>query len=406
MQISKRVAGIRPSMTLATSAKAKAMKARGIDVVGFGAGEPDFKTPAHICEAAIQAIHDGHHGYIVPSSGLADLKAAVAAYLARRCGLAYKPEQILIACGGKHALYEAFLATLEPGDEAILPAPYWVSYPEMIRLADARACVLPAGSDQGFKITPRQLASAITPRTRLVVLNSPSNPTGVVYTRTELRALADVVAGSGLWVFSDEIYNELVYDNVDTCSFAACRPSRASGSSDDGLLGQTVTFGGASKSWAMTGWRIGWAAGPADLIQAIGNLQDQSTSNPTSISQYAAVAAVSGPTEPLEKMKAEFDRRRVYMVDRLNAMPGVRCVRPQGAFYCFPDVSGTYERVLGTKAEGPRSVAFAAKVLEEARVALVPGGAFGDDRCVRLSFATGMAEIEKGLDRLEKFLKG
>ena len=397
MQISKRVAGIRPSMTLATSAKAKAMKAAGMDVVGFGAGEPDFKTPPHICDAAIKAIHDGHHGYIVPSSGLSDLKAAVAAYLARRCGLAYKPEQILIACGGKHALYEAFLATLEPGDEAILPAPYWVSYPEMIRLADARARVIAAGSDQGFKITPRQLASAITPRTRLVVLNSPSNPTGVVYTRSELRALADVVAGSGLWVFSDEIYNELVYDDVDTCSFAACR---------DGLLPQTVTFGGASKSWAMTGWRIGWAAGPADLIKAIGNLQDQSTSNPTSISQYAAVAAVSGPAEPLEKMKAEFDRRRVYMVDRLKAMPGVRCVRPQGAFYCFPDVSGTYERVLGKKAEGPQSVAFAAKVLEEAKVALVPGGAFGDDRCVRLSFATAMAEIEKGLDRLEKFLRG
>jgi len=397
MQISKRVAGIRPSMTLATSAKAKAMKAAGMDVVGFGAGEPDFKTPPHICDAAIKAIHDGHHGYIVPSSGLSDLKAAVAAYLARRCGLAYKPEQILIACGGKHALYEAFLATLEPGDEAILPAPYWVSYPEMIRLADARARVIAAGSDQGFKITPRQLASAITPRTRLVVLNSPSNPTGVVYTRSELRALADVVAGSGLWVFSDEIYNELVYDDVDTCSFAACR---------DGLLPQTVTFGGASKSWAMTGWRIGWAAGPADLIKAIGNLQDQSTSNPTSISQYAAVAAVSGPTEPLEKMKAEFDRRRVYMVDRLSAMPGVRCVRPQGAFYCFPDVSATYAKVLGKSVEGPKSAAWSARVLEEAKVAVVPGGAFGDDRCVRLSFATAMAEIEKGLDRLEKFLRG
>ena len=396
MQISKRAGGIQPSMTLAVSAKAKAMKAAGVDVVGFGAGEPDFKTPAHICEAGVKAIHDGHHGYVVPSSGLADLKAAVAAYLKRACGLAYEPGQVIITCGGKHALYEAFLATLNPGDEAILPAPYWVSYPEMIRLADAREVILPAGADQGFKITPRQLAAALTPRTRVVVINSPSNPTGVVYTRTELAALAEVLADKDVWVFSDEIYNELVYEGVDTCSWAALR---------DGLMARTITFGGASKSWAMTGWRIGWAAGPADVIKAMGNLQDQSTSNPTSISQYAAVAAVSGPDEALQKMKAEFDRRRVYMVGRLNALPGVRCVRPQGAFYAFPDVSGAYARVLGPDAREPRSVAFAAKVLEEAKVAVVPGAAFGDDDCVRLSFATSAAQIEKGLDRLEEFLK-
>ena len=397
MQISKRILGIRPSMTLAVSATAKAMKAAGIDVVGFGAGEPDFKTPAHICDAAVGAIRDGNHGYIIPSSGLADLKSAVAAYLKRTCGLSYEPAQVLIGCGGKHALYEAFLAALEPGDEAVLPAPYWVSYPEMIRLAGANEVILNAGAGQGFKITPRQLAAAITPKTRLFVLNSPSNPTGVVYTRAELKALADVVAGTDIWVFSDEIYGELVYDGVDTCSFAAVR---------DGLYGQTVTFGGASKTWAMTGWRIGWAAGPGDLIQAMGNLQDQSTSNPTSISQYAAVAAVSGPTEPLAKMKAEFDRRRIYMLDRLNKMPGVRCVRPQGAFYAFPDVSGTYERVLGKGARPPLSAAWSAAVLEKAQVAVVPGGAFGDDNCVRLSFATSMQQIEKGLDRLEKFLKG
>jgi aspartate aminotransferase len=373
------------------------MKAAGIDVVGFGAGEPDFKTPAHICDAAVKAIRDGHHGYVVPSSGLAELKAAVADYLKRTCGLSYDPQQIIITCGGKHALYEAFLATLEPGDEAVLPAPYWVSYPEMIRLAGARAVVIHAGADQGFKIAPQQLAAAITPRTRAVVINSPSNPTGVVYTRAELKALADVVAGKDIWVFSDEIYNELVYDGVDTCSLAVLR---------DDLAAQTITFGGASKTWAMTGWRIGWAAGPADLIKAMGNLQDQSTSNPTSISQYAAVAAVSGPTEPLARMKAEFDRRRIYMFERLSAMPGVRCVRPQGAFYAFPDVSAAYERVLGKNIAGPRSAAFAAKVLEEASVAVVPGGAFGDDNCVRLSFATSMGEIEKGLDRLEEFLKG
>jgi len=396
-QLAKLVAAIRPSVTLATSAKANAMKASGIDVVGFGAGEPDFKSPDHVCEAAIQAIRQGHHGYIVPSSGLAELKKAVAEYLKRRCNLAYDSAQIIITCGGKHALFEAFLATLNPGDEAILPAPYWVSYPEMIRLAGAREVVLEARADQGFKITPKPLKSAITKKTRALVLNSPSNPTGVVYTRAELLALADVVAGRDLWVFSDEIYNELVYDGVETGSFAAIRPD---------LAGQTITFGGASKSWAMTGWRIGWAAGPADLIKAMGNLQDQSTSNPTSISQYAALAAVSGPDEPLQKMKAEFDRRRRTMIERLSAIPGVTCIRPQGAFYCFPDVSATYARVLGKKVKGPKSAAWAEKVLEEAKVALVPGVAFGDDDCVRLSFATSMQQIEKGLDRLEKFLKG
>ena len=397
MQISRRVKAIQPSMTLAVSAKAKAMKAQGVDVVGFGAGEPDFKTPDHICEAAVKAVRDGHHGYIVPASGLAQLKAAVADYLKRRCGLAYEPAQVCITTGGKYALFQACLATLEPGDEAILPAPYWVSYPEQIRFAGAQPVIIQAGAAQGFKITPGQLARAVTDKTRLFILNSPSNPTGCVYTRDELAALAEVVAGRNIWVFSDEIYNELVYEGVQTCSFATLA---------DGLMDQTITFGGASKTWAMTGWRIGWAAGPAQVIQAMGRLQDQSTSNPTSIAQYAAVAAVSGPEEPLRKMHAEFDRRRIYMADRLAAMPGVALVRPQGAFYAFPDFSGTYDRLLGRKVEGPRSVAFASKILDEARVALVPGVAFGDDDCARLSFATSMQQIQKGLDRLETFLKG
>jgi len=397
MQISTRAAAIQPSMTLATSAKAKAMKAAGIDVVGFGAGEPDFKTPDHVCEAAIQAIRDGHHGYIVPASGLAELKEAVAAYLKRKCGLAYEPPEICITTGGKYALFEACLAVLNPGDEALLPAPYWVSYPEQIRFAGATPVVVGAGSDQGFKMTPDQLAAAVTDKTRLFILNSPSNPTGVVYTRAELAALADVVAGRDVWIFSDEIYNELVYDGLDTCSFATLR---------DDLPAQTITFGGASKTWAMTGWRIGWAAGPKDVIDAIGRLQSQSTSNPTSIAQYAAVAALTGPEGPTRAMYEEFDRRRRYMADRLAAMDTVTCVRPQGAFYAFPDFHAAYERVLGAEVSGPKSVAFADKVLEDAKVALVPGAAFGDDACCRLSFATGMAEIEKGLDRLEAFLTG
>jgi aspartate aminotransferase len=397
VKLSQRVRGIEPSVTLAVSAKAKALKAQGVDVVSFGAGEPDFRSPEHVCEAGVKAIRDGHHGYVVPASGLPALKKAVADYLRRRCGLEYQPAQVIITCGGKHALFEACLSALEPGDEAVLPSPYWVSYPEMIRLAGAEPVLVHAGADAGFKVSPRALAGALTDRTRVVILNSPSNPTGAVYTREELAAIAEVVAGRDLWVFSDEIYNELVYDDVDTCSFAALDPA---------LLERTITFGGASKSWAMTGWRIGWAAGPADVIKAMGNLQDQSTSNPTSISQYAALAAVSGSDEPLRKMHAEFDRRRRYMVERLSKMPGVRCVRPQGAFYAFPDVSASYDRVLGRGAKPPRSVAFAAKALEDVHVALVPGAAFGDDACVRLSFATSMEQIEKGLDRLENLLAG
>ena len=397
MQISERVAGIQPSMTLATSAKAKAMKAAGVDVVGFGAGEPDFKTPVHICDAAVQAVRDGHHGYIVPASGLPALKEAVAKYLKRKCGLAYEPTEVCVTTGGKYALFEACLAVLNPGDEAVLPAPYWVSYPEHIRFAGAKPVIVHAGAGQGFKITPGQLDAALTGKTRLVILNSPSNPTGVVYTCDELAGLAEVVAGRDIWVFSDEIYNELVYDGVETCSFATLR---------DDLPAQTITFGGASKTWAMTGWRIGWAAGPADVIKAMGRLQDQSTSNPTSIAQYAAVAALTGPEEPTRAMFEEFDRRRVYMADRLARIDGVTCVRPQGAFYVFPGFSAAYDRVLGAGTKGPRSVAFADKVLEEAKVAVVPGAAFGDDACCRLSFAVGMEQIEKGLDRLEAFLKG
>ncbi len=396
MQISQRAAAIAPSVTLAVSAKAKAMKAAGEDVVSFGAGEPDFRTPSHICEAAKEAIDAGHHGYL-PASGLPALKEAVADYLRRVEGLVYEPSEVIITAGGKYALFEACMATLNPGDEVILPVPYWVSYPEHIRLAGAEPVRLVAGSDQGFKITPDQLAAALTPRTRAFILNSPSNPTGVVYTSDELQALAEVVAQEDIWVFSDEIYNELVYDGVDTCAFATLAPS---------LPERTITFGGASKTWAMTGWRIGWAAGPADVIAAMSKLQSQSTSNATSIAQYAAMAAVSGSTEPFEAMFTEFDRRRLAMVERLEAMPGVRCVRPQGAFYCFPNLGEALDRILGPEADTPRSVTFAERLLEEAKVAVVPGAGFGDDACVRLSFAISMEDIEKGLDRIAALLKG
>ncbi|MDK1031437.1 MAG: pyridoxal phosphate-dependent aminotransferase [Planctomycetia bacterium] len=395
MKPSRRVAQITESMTLAVSARAKAMKAEGVDVVSFGAGEPDFDTPQNIKKAAVDAIASGKTKY-TPASGLPELKHAIAEKFTADTGLDCSAAQVIVGCGGKHTLFNAFLATVELGDEVIIPSPYWVSYPEMARFAGGR-CVFPEGSEaNGFKLMPSQIAEAITPKTRVLVVNSPSNPTGATYTTDELEAIADIVTGKDIWVFSDEIYSELVYDGLEVKSIASLRA---------GLADQTITFNGVSKTYAMTGWRIGYAVGPADIIKAMGNLQSHSTSNPTSISQYAAIEALTGKQDSIGPMKEEFDHRRIVMWERLSAMPGVTCVRPQGAFYCFPNVSSHYERVLGSKCEGPRSVAFAAKVLADVHVALVPGAAFGDDACVRLSFATSLQQIEKGLERLERFLK-
>ncbi|MBN2582994.1 MAG: pyridoxal phosphate-dependent aminotransferase [Planctomycetes bacterium] len=396
MRISKRTAGLTASITLAVSAKAKAMKAAGIDVVGFGAGEPDFDTPENIKVAAVKAINGGFTKY-TPATGMPELKAAVAEKLKKENGLTYDPAQVVITCGGKHALFGAMMALLDPGDEVVIPTPYWVSYPDMAMVCEAKSVFVEGREDNGFKVTPKDLKAALTPRTKIVVLNSPSNPTGAAYTVAELEALADVIVKHPrAVVFSDEIYERLLYDGAEFKSFASLRPE---------LMDRTLTFNAVSKTYSMTGWRIGYVAGPADIMKAIGNLQSHSTSNPSSMCQKAALEAIIGDQSSVETMRVEFDKRRLRMVEMLNAMPGVSCMKPAGAFYCFPNVAGAISKVCPEATGDTRSAAFCDKVLEDIHVAIVPGCGFGNDDCVRLSFATSMANIEKGLSRLAEYLK-
>ena len=396
-KLSDRIGRVGESVTLAVGAKAKAMKAAGIDVVAFAAGEPDFDTPEYVREAGKAAIDSGQTRY-TPASGTAELKKAVAAKLKRDNGLDYDPaKEILISCGAKHVIYNLVQALCDDGDQVVIPGPYWVSYPEMVRLAGGGPVFPSAGAGQGFKLTPAQLAGAMNEKTRLVILNSPSNPTGAVYSPEELKALAAVLLERDVWVISDEIYEKLVYDGAEHASIAALEPK---------LKERTLTVNGHSKSYAMTGWRIGYAAGPAAVIKAAGSLQSHSTSNPAAMCQAAALAALTkrdGGAAELAAMRAEFQKRRDLIVDRLNALPGVNCVKPQGAFYVFPDVSGCYGREIGG-VQVTGSLSFTDACLEAAHVAVVPGAAFGEDRCVRLSFATGEKQINEGLDRLAKLL--
>jgi aspartate aminotransferase len=384
--ISRRAASLTPSLTLAIDAKAKQMKAEGIDVVGFGAGEPDFATPAHIVEAATKALRDGFTKY-TPSSGIPELRQAVADKFKRDNGLDYKPSQIIISCGGKHSCCNVVLATCNPGDEVIIPAPYWLSYPEMVRLAEATPIIIETTDKTEFKITPEQLRAAITPRTRLFILNSPSNPTGCVYSREEIKALGDICVEMGVLIMSDEIYEKLVYDGAQHTSVAAFSPQHYQ---------NTIVVHGLAKAYSMTGWRIGLTAAPEPIAKAIDAIQSHSTSNPTSFAQKGAVAALTGPQDHLPTWLAEFGRRRVYAWKRLNDMPGVSCVNAKGAFYLFPKISGT----------GLGSLDFCAQLLEQQKVAAVPGTAFGAGDYIRLSYATSMENIEKGLDRIEKFVRG
>ncbi|MEX0887613.1 MAG: pyridoxal phosphate-dependent aminotransferase [Phycisphaeraceae bacterium] len=396
MELSQRVRGIKPSSTLAVTARSKAMKAEGLDVVGFGAGEPDFDTPAHIKQAAIAALEAGMTKY-QPAAGTPEARKAVATYMNERFGYDYAAENVLISVGGKHALYQAFQAILEPGDEVLLPTPYWVSYPEQVRLAGGSVREIAGAVDNDFRITPEQLAAAITDRTRVLVINSPSNPTGTMYSRAELTALADVVAAHPrLVVFSDEIYERLVYGDVPFASFASLREE---------VGRRTVTFNCLSKTYAMTGWRIGFTIGPAQLIGAMTAMQGQMTSNITSFCLPAVEAALAGPQDEVETMRQAFAERGRHMHARLSRMPGIRCPEPTGAFYVFPDISqaaiGKHDPaglVLDTAGS------FADSLLEHARVAVVPGEDFGAPTHVRLSFATSMEQIDKGLDRLEGFL--
>jgi aspartate aminotransferase len=384
--ISRRAAALTPSLTLAIDAKAKQMKAAGIDVVGFGAGEPDFATPPHIVEAAIKALRDGFTKY-TPSSGIPELRQAAADKFQRDNGLAYKPSQIIVSCGGKHSCCNVILATCNPGDEVIIPAPYWTSYPEMVRLAEATPIFLETSDQTEFKIKPEQLRAAITPRTRLFILNSPSNPTGSIYSREEIKALGDICVEKGVLIMSDEIYEKLAYDGAQHTSVASFSPEH---------YNHTIVVHGLAKAYSMTGWRLGLTAAPEPIAKAIDAIQSHSTSNPTSFAQKGGVAALNGPQDHLPVWLAEYSRRRSYAWKRLNSMPGISCVNAKGAFYLFPNVSQT----------GLGSLEFCSQLLEQQKVAAVPGTAFGAGDYIRLSYATSMENIEKGLDRIEVFVRG
>ena len=384
-EISRRAAALTPSLTLAVDSKAKQMKAEGLDVVGFGAGEPDFATPKHIVDSAIKALQDGFTKY-TPSSGTPELRQAAADKFKRDNGLSYKPSQIIISCGGKHSCCNVILATCNPGDEVIIPAPYWLSYPEMARLAEAKPVILPTTDKTEFKVTPEQVRAAITPRTRLFILNSPSNPTGSLYTPDEIKALGDVCIDKGVLIMSDEIYEKLVYDGARHASVASFSQRH---------YDHTIIVHGLAKAYSMTGWRIGLTAAPEPIARAIDAIQSHSTSNPTSFAQKGAVAALNGPQDHIPVWLAEFARRRAYAWERLNNIPGISCVNARGAFYLFPNISNV----------GMKSMDFCARLLEQEKVAAVPGIAFGADDYIRISYATSMENIKKGLDRLENFVK-
>jgi aspartate aminotransferase len=393
-RISRRVAAIAESATLAIDAKAKALKAAGEDVIGFGAGEPDFPTPARIVDAAVAACHEPRYHHYTPGAGLPELRAAVAAKTARDSGLRVEPSQVLVTNGGKHALYEAFTTLLDPGDEVLLPAPYWVTYPEAISLTGATPVIVETGLSTGFRVTVEQLEAAVTDRTRLLVFVSPSNPTGAVYPREEVEAIGRWAAGRGLWVLTDEIYEHLVYGDAEFTSMPAVVPE---------LADRCVVVNGVAKTYAMTGWRVGWLIGPPDVVKAAINLQSHATSNVANVSQAAALAAVSGDLHEVHEMRAAFDRRRRKMVELLRAISGFTCVEPQGAFYCFPSVAG----VLGRELRGrwpATSMELADLILEEAKVAIVPGEAFGAPGYARLSYALGDDDLIEGVTRIAKLV--
>ncbi len=389
MHVSDRARNTAPSPTLTITAKVKALKAQGVDIVGFGAGEPDFDTPDHIKEKAIAALRAGFTKY-TPSTGTEELKDAIVQKLKTDNGLEYTRKQIVVSLGAKHSLYNAMMAVVDPGDEVIIPAPYWVSYPEMVKLAAGKPVFAETTEANGFRLTADLVASKITDRTRAVIINSPSNPTGAVIEPGELKKIAELAVKHGIIVISDEIYEKMVYDGNRHISIA---------SFGDDIKRLTVTVNGFSKAFSMTGWRLGYLACDEQVAAAIGRIQDNSTSNPVSFTQPAAVEALTGPQEAVQMMVAEFDKRRKYIVKRLNEMPGIKCPNPGGAFYVFPNVSGLFKNGING------SDALAEHLLNNAKVAVVPGSGFGADNYVRLSYATSMANIEKGMDRLEAAAK-
>ena len=395
MKVSKRAQQVPPSATIAVSSRARQLKAQGLDVLSFGAGEPDFDTPEYIKNAAIDALKAGQTKYTA-AAGIPELKAAIAEKLKNENGLDYSPDQVIVNIGAKHSVYEVMQAVIDPGDEVILSAPYWVTYTEAIKLAGAKSVILPTDSQSGYKITPQQLTEAITDKTAMFLINSPNNPGGFTYTPDELAQLAKVLEGTDIMVLSDEIYEKLIYGDTEFVSFASL-------SAD--AFERTLVVNGLSKAFAMTGWRLGYTAGPLDAIKAMGRLQSHMTSNPVTFAQYAAIAALKDPVaaETIESMRREFEKRGKYMAERLNSIDGIECAQPTGAFYCFPDVSAHFGRTINN-VEITGSMEFAKVFLEQANVAVVPGLPFGCDNNIRMSFACSLEQIEKGLNRLQEWL--
>ncbi len=396
IRLSPALQNLKPSATLAAAAKAKELKGKGVNVLDFTLGEPDFITPANIREAAVRAMNAGHTHYTA-SGGIAELKQAVCHAYQRDYGLGFQPNQVLISCGAKHSIHNVIASLCGPGDEVIIPAPYWVSYSALVELAGATPVIIDTTESSGFCMSPEQFSNAITPKTRLLMLNNPSNPTGSAYPVTQLEALARIAVKKNLLVLSDEIYEKLIYAPAEFRSFASFGPEVAA---------LTILVSGVSKAYAMTGWRIGWTIGPVDLIKAMDNLQSQETSNPCSISQYAAVEALNGPQESVEAMRVEFEKRRNYVMERMRpwrAKFGVTFAEPGGAFYAFFNVASRFKRPLSGGIQVANASEFCTALLEQAHVALVTGDAFGAPGYVRLSFATSLEQLKAGLDAIERF---
>jgi aspartate aminotransferase len=385
MQLSSRANSLTPSLSLSVDSKAKAMKSEGLDVCSFGAGEPDFDTPEHIKAAAIAALESGFTKY-TPSSGIPELRQAIADKLQQENGISYKPSQIIVSTGAKHSCYNAILATCQPGDEVIIPSPYWLSYPEMVRLAGADPIFVQTKEENGWKITRDEFENAMTPRTKMIIINSPNNPTGAVYTREEIEGIAAVAAEEEILILADEIYEKLVYDGLEHVSIASLGPE---------FYDLTITVNGFSKAYAMTGWRLGYLGAPDPIARAIDSIQSHVTSNPCSFAQKGALAAITGDQQSVADMRDEFDMRRQYIIDRFAKISSVSIVKPAGAFYVLANISK-----LGLTSQN-----FADRLLSKANVSVVPGIAFGDDRTVRFSYATSLDVIKKGMDRFEDFCR-
>jgi aspartate aminotransferase len=385
MEIANRMKQISPSMTLAIDSKAKKLVAEGQDILNFGAGEPDFNTPLPICEAAKKAIDEGYHKY-TPAAGSLELRKAVAEYFKREYKVEYSPNDVVISCGAKHSIFNAVLALVNPGDEVLIPSPYWVTYPEQVKMAGGVPVYVECPESDEFKLTPASLKAKITPKTKLLILNSPSNPTGAVVNRKAMEGIAELCLQHKLWVISDEIYSKLIYGEEHLCFPTLSKE----------IAAQTILVNGASKAFAMTGWRIGYAAGPSNVMKAIGDFQSHSTSNPTTLAQKATLAALAMPDSEIQKMVEVFRKRRDMIVDGLNAIPGIKCVKPAGAFYVFPNVKGLL------KTGRTNSMELSDYLLEKAKVAITPGIAFGAEGYMRMSYATSEKVIQEGLKRIRE----